>query len=185
MNEYQRKSGLGGFGETVVFEQLSRMGYECTYLERNFRCFDLEASKDGKKFIISIKARNHTNHKNDEKKDHYNLFFNKKKGEIDVDAEVKKAEQIARNRGAIAMWAAVRVDVPKQKYTIYWGYVADLKNKKSIPMSPADRRGHTKLAEDIFDPRVESKWSNVRSSQAVRSTPNGAPSGRALPAEPA
>ena len=112
-----------------------------------------------------------------------NLFFNKKKGEIDVDAEVKEAEKIARNRGAIAMWAAVRVEVPQQSYTIYFGYVADLKNKKSIPMSPADRSRHRKLAEDVVDPRIESKWSNVRRRQAVHSMPNGALGGPTWPGE--
>jgi hypothetical protein len=172
MHGHRRKTELARFGEAVVFEHFARIGYECTYLGYTFRCFDIEASKNGQKYMMSVKTRNHTTDKNDEKRDSYNLFFNKKKGEADVDAEVKIAEAMAQSRNAIPMWVAVRVDVVRQRYTIYLGLVADLKNKKSIPMSPSDRRSHKKLAEDVFDPRIDAKWSNVRRRAVVRPTPN-------------
>jgi hypothetical protein len=63
------------------------------------------------------------------------------------------------------MWVAVRVDVVRQRYSIYWGCVADLDNKKSIPMSSSDRRNHKKLAQDVFDLRIDVGWSNVKARQ--------------------
>jgi hypothetical protein len=160
MLERRRKSELGEFGETVVSEQLRENGYECIPLGYS-RCFDIEASRSDQKYLISVKTRNHTTHTNDEKTDCYNLFYKKSKRD-DVDAEVKIAEQIAQQRNAIPMWCAVRVDVLRKAYDIYYGLVADLKNKKHIPMSPNDRRGHKKLAENVFDPRIDPAWSNTK-----------------------
>jgi hypothetical protein len=75
-----------------------------------------------------VKTRNHTTDKNEEKKDCYNLFYPKKKGG-DPEAVVKMAAEIAQGRNAIQVWAAVRVDIVRQQYDIYWGLVADLTNK--------------------------------------------------------
>jgi hypothetical protein len=75
---------------------------------------------------------------------------------------LKMAAEIARSRNAIQMWAAVRVDVVRQTYDIYWGLVDDLPNKKGIPMSPSDRRRHRTLALNVFDSRIEPRWSNVK-----------------------
>jgi hypothetical protein len=58
--------------------------------------------------------------------------------------------------------AAVRVDVVRQTYDIYWALVDDLPNKKVIPMSPSDRRRHRTLALNVFDLRIEPRWSNVK-----------------------
>jgi hypothetical protein len=165
MLERRRKSELGQFGETVVFERLREDGYECTPLGY-FRCFDIEASKNHQNYLISVKTRNHTTHKNDEKTDPYNLLC-KKRGH-DVDAEVKEAYKIAYQCDAIPMWAAVRVDVVRQLYTIYIGLIDDLKNKKLIPMSPSDRRRHKTLAENVVDQRIKESWSNVRRRPVVR-----------------
>jgi hypothetical protein len=79
----------------------------------------------------------------------------------------KMAVGIAQRRNAIQMWAAVRVDVVRQRYDIHWGLVADLTNKKQIPMSPSDRRSHRALASNAFDPRIEARWSNVKNLPPV------------------
>jgi hypothetical protein len=168
MQEHRRKTELARFGETVALEHLTKIGHECTFLGDYFRCFDIEANKNGNKYLVSVKTRNHTTHNNDEKRDCYNLFFNKKKGEADVNAEVTIATAIARNRNAVPMWVAVRVDVVGQRYSIYWGLVADLKNKKCIPMSPSDRSKYKKLAEDVFDARIDAKWWNVKARRSTR-----------------
>jgi hypothetical protein len=115
---------------------------------------------------VSVKTRNHTTDKNEEKKDCYNLFYPKKKGG-DPEAVVKMAAEIAQGRNAIQVWAAVRVDIVRQQYDIYWGLVADLTNKKQIPMSPSDRRRHRTLAVNVFDSRIEARWSNVKKSRLV------------------
>jgi hypothetical protein len=160
MQEHRRKSALQKFGETVVFERLSKLGYECVYLRDYFPCFDIEAHKNGQTSLVSVKTRNHTTDKNEEKRDCYNLFYPKKKGG-DPEAVVRTAAEIAQRCDATQLWAAVRVDVRSQQYDVYWGAVADLANKKQIPMSPSDRRRHRTLAVNVFDSRIDARWSNV------------------------
>jgi hypothetical protein len=160
MSENRRKSELGRFGETVVCERLAQNGYNCTYLGGTNRCFDIEAYKEGQKFLFSVKTRNHTTYSGDIKKDYYNLFFSKKTS--DPDAAVKAAFEIARGRSAIPMWAAVRVDTARQTFDIYYGRVIDLPDKRYILMGPSDRLKHLKFAQDEFDQRIDPAWSNVR-----------------------
>jgi hypothetical protein len=87
MSEHRRKGDLQKFGERVVFEHLSKLEYTCQFLGDYFPCFDIEAHKEGNASIVSVKTRNHTTSKNEEKKDCYNLFP-KKKG-TDPDAVIK------------------------------------------------------------------------------------------------
>jgi hypothetical protein len=96
MSENRRKSELGRFGETVVCERLAQNGYTCTYLGGTNRCFDIDAYKDGQKFLLSVKTRNHTTYSGDIKKDYYNLFFSRKSS--DPYAVVNAAFEIARGR---------------------------------------------------------------------------------------
>jgi len=152
MVENRRKSELGRFGETVVCERLAQNGYSCTYLGDTNRCFDIEAYKDGQRFLFSVKTRNHTTYMGDIKKDYYNLFFSRKPR--DPKAVVNAAFEIARGRSAIPMWAAVRVDTASQRFDIYHGRVIDLPDKRYIPMGPSDRLKHLKLAEGEFDSRI-------------------------------
>jgi hypothetical protein len=162
MNEYQRRKELGDFGEIVVCEQLSENGYQsCTRIGGNNECYDVEAYKGGQKNLFSIKTRNHTTHTGALKEDPYNLFHNGKKG-CDLYAKVQTALKSAHSQNAIPMWATVRVDAERQEYTIYYGRVADLKDKRYVPMSQNDRLWHHKLAENVFDPRINPEWSNVK-----------------------
>jgi len=161
MVENRRKTELGRFGETVACERLAQNGYSsCTYLGGTNRCFDIEAYKNGQKFLFSVKTRNHTTYTGDTKKDYYNLFFSRNPS--DPYAVVNAAFEIARGRSAIPMWTAVRVDTASQRFDIYYGRVIDLPDKRYIPMGPSDRLKHLKLAQDEFDRRIKAAWSNVR-----------------------
>jgi hypothetical protein len=161
------KASFRNLGRRLSPKHLSKLGYTRKFLGDYFPCFDIEAYKDGQNFIMSVKTRNHTTDKNEEKKDCYNLFYPKQKGG-DPEAVVKVAAEIAQRRNAIQMWVAVRVDVVRQRYDIYWGLVADLANKKQIPMSPSDRRRHRTLAVDVFDSRIDPHWSNVKKPRLMR-----------------
>jgi hypothetical protein len=60
MHDHRRKTDLARFGETVMFEHLTKIGYECTPLGYT-RCFDIEAYNASKqKFLVQVKTRNHT-----------------------------------------------------------------------------------------------------------------------------
>jgi hypothetical protein len=165
--ENRRTSELGRFGETVVCERLAQHGYAYTYLGATNRCFDIEACKDGQKFLFSVKTRNHTTYSGDIKKDYYNLLFSRKPG--DPHAVVNAAFEIARSRSATPMWAAVRIDTARKRFDIYYGRVIDLPDKRYIPMGPSDRLKHLKLAQDEFDARINLAWSNVKLPSPVGS----------------
>jgi hypothetical protein len=159
-HDNRRKSKLGRFGEIAVCEQLSNNGWQnCRRI--GGRCFDIEAYYAGQRYLISVKTRNNTTDKSDLKTDCYNLLYNKRKAD-DVNAEVKMAEEIARQRNAIPMWVALTVDAARKQYDMYHGLVADLENKKRIPMSPSDKLKHKKLAQNVIDQRIDPTWSNVR-----------------------
>ncbi len=162
MNENRRKIELARFGERIVREYLIRNGYtDCTYLGATNRCFDIEACKNGQKFLFSVKTRNHTT-AGDIKNDDYNLFYNRS-ALGDPYEVVKAAFEIARSRSAIPMWAAVRIDTARQRFDIYYGRVLDLPAaKRSIPMEASDRLNHLKFAQDEFDRRISPAWSNVK-----------------------
>jgi hypothetical protein len=148
-----RKKELHEFGKTVALERLEENGYECS--EATVPCFDLEAKKDGLKYIIAVRARNHTTDKNKEKTDTYNLF--------NPDSVVKQAAEIAQERGARAMWVTVRVNTERKVYDAYHGFVNELKSQKQIPMSPNDRFRHKKLTQrEVPDQRIKQEWSNVK-----------------------
>jgi hypothetical protein len=163
--ENRRKSELGRFGETVVCERFTQDGYSCTHLGGANRCFDIEAYKDGQRLLISVKTRNHTTYMGDIKKDYYNLFFSR--NPRDRYAVVNAAFEIAQSRGAIPMWAAVRVDTARKRFDIYYGRVIDLPDKRYIPMDPSDRLKHLKLAQGELDPRINPMWSNVKRKSAA------------------
>jgi hypothetical protein len=162
MNEYQRRNELGRLGEIVVCEQLTKNGWQnCTHIGGINKCYDAEAYKGGQKHLFSVKTRNHTTDKNDLKKNYYNLFHNPKK-KSDPNAQVRIALEIAHSQNAIPMWATVRIDAGRQEYTVYYGRVSDLKDKRHVPMSPNDRLSHQKLVENVFDRRIKPEWSNVK-----------------------
>src|SRR5215831_13059529 len=50
VHEKRRKTKLGRFGEIVVSERLTEKGHKCAPLGDYFPCFDIEASKNARKF---------------------------------------------------------------------------------------------------------------------------------------
>jgi hypothetical protein len=168
VNECRRKTELGRYGEVLVCEHLAKDGWHnCTLIGGTNRCYDVEAYKDRRKFLISVKTRNHTTDKNELKKDGYNLFYNKTKAG-DAQAEVRMALEIAHAHNAIPMWVTVTVDAARQKLLhVCYGLVVNLPNKKLISMSPSDILRHQKLGEqNVFDARINPMWSNVKRKRA-------------------
>ena len=142
-----RKDELHEFGKTVVCEKLAADGWSgCSPISGHF---DIEASKGGKKHLFAIRVRNHTTDQGDIKENDYNLF----EGD-----EIKTAH----DQNAIPMWAAVRINASVQIYDVYIGKVAQLVNKKYIPMGSSARFKHEKLGLKVSDPRIKPEWSNVR-----------------------
>jgi hypothetical protein len=50
----------------------------------------------------------------------------------------------------------------RQFYTICYRVAAALQNKEQVPMSHGDIRRQKTVAENVFDERMDVKWSNIK-----------------------
>ncbi len=119
-----RKKALGELGELIALKTLVDNGFEkISYLNdtkrRNFPFADLLAEKDGKKYALSVKARNKFQN-NGALNNRYNL----KQTHV---AAVEK-ELVAE-----AYWMAIPFD--KNSYSVRFGSVMELKDARGKPLS--------------------------------------------------
>jgi len=123
--EASRKKSLGELGELFAIKALVDNRYDkivnLNDKKMNFPFADLYAEKDGKKFIISVKARNKYQ-KNHKLNAHYNLG-----SEAYKKAEIAEIEYCAE-----ALWMAIQFD--QYTYSIYLGSLSELNGKRAIPM---------------------------------------------------
>jgi len=112
-----RKKALGELGELIALKTLVDNGFEkITHLNdtkrRNFPFADLLAEKDGKKYAISVKARNKFQ-KDGTLNSRYNL-------------KLTHVEAIENELAAEAYWMAIPFD--KNSYSVRFGSVMELKD---------------------------------------------------------
>ncbi len=122
--EAMRKKALGELGELVALKTLVDNGFEkISHLNdtkrRNYPFADLLAEKDGKKYAISVKARNKFQ-KNGTLNNRYNL---KQTHVAAVETELL----------AEAYWMAIPFD--KHSYSVRFGSVMELKDSRGKPLS--------------------------------------------------
>jgi hypothetical protein len=126
IKEALRKKSLGELGELFAIKALVDNHYEkiinLNDKKMNFPFADLYAEKDGKRFIISVKARNKY------QKDHkLNAFYN-----LGNDA-YKKAATATLEYCAEPHWMAIQFD--QFTFSIYWGSLEELNGKNTIPLA--------------------------------------------------
>lgn len=128
--EALRKKSLGELGELFGVKALVDSSFEKVVNlndhKMNFPYADLYAEKDGKKFIISIKARN--KHQKDRTLNaHYNLG----------SRAYEKARSAELEFSAEAHWMAIQFDT--QTYTVYFGSLEELAPRKAIPIRECEQ----------------------------------------------
>jgi Holliday junction resolvase-like predicted endonuclease len=121
--EAMRKKALGELGELVALKTLVDNGFEkISHLNdikrRNYPFADLLAEKNGKKYAISVKARNKFQ-KNGALNSRYNL---KQTYVASVENELV----------AEAYWMAIQFD--KNSYSVRFGSVVELKDAGGRPL---------------------------------------------------
>lgn len=122
--EALRKKALGELGELVALKTLVDNGFEkILHLNdtkrRNFPFADLLAEKDGKKYAISVKARNKF-----QKNGTLNSRYNLKQTHVSA---------VEKELGAEAYWMAIPFD--KSSYSVRFGSVMELKDASGKPFS--------------------------------------------------
>lgn len=123
--EALRKKSLGELGELFAIKALVDNSFEkivnLNDRKMNYPFADLYAEKDGKKYIISIKARNRFQ-KNNKLNASYNLGNN----------AYSKANAAETEYGAKAYWMAIQFD--ELTYSAYFGSLEELNRRNAIPM---------------------------------------------------
>ncbi len=122
--EAMRKKALGELGELVALKTLVDNGFEkILHLNdtkrRNFPFADLLAEKDGKKYAISVKARNKFQ-KNGTLNNRYNL-------------KQTHVAAVEKELAAEAYWMAIPFD--KNSYSVRFGSVMELRDEIGKPLS--------------------------------------------------
>ncbi|MDB5594202.1 MAG: hypothetical protein JWM36_1163 [Hyphomicrobiales bacterium] len=131
---------------------------------------DLQATRSGTSYIISVKARNRL--RDDGRlNESYNLIKIHpakdrllKSAGISVHEITSKLHEevgaISRGYDAVPAWVTVPIDAEVSTYSCYFGIVADLGLRRSIPMKPVHCLRYEVLAEREFDARITGDLSN-------------------------
>lgn len=128
--EAARKKSLGELGELFAIKALVDKKFDrirnLNDKTMNETFADIECEKDGKRYIISVKARNKYL-KNGKLNTRYNLGSN----------VYEKALFTKKKYNATACWIAVQFD--KKTFSIYFGSLADLNGSKAIPVDKCEK----------------------------------------------
>ena len=127
--ETARKKSLGELGElfaikALVDEQYDRIrNLNDDHMNEAFA--DIYCEKDGKRYVISVKARNKYQ-KDGKLNTRYNLGSN----------AYEKAGRVSKHYDAEAYWMAIQFDA--HDYSIYFGSLEELKGSKAIPVNKCE-----------------------------------------------
>ena len=129
--EAARKKSLGELGELFAIKALVDNKFDrirnLNDKLMNETFADIECEKEGKKYIISVKARNKYQ-KNGKVNTRYNL-----------GREVySKALMAEKKYNAIAHWMAIQFD--KNSFSIYFGSLEELQGSKAIPVDKCEKK---------------------------------------------
>ncbi len=130
IKEAARKKSLGELGELFAIKALVDNEFDrirnLNDRQLNEPFADIECEKGGKKYIISVKARNKFQ-RDGKLNSRYNLGTN----------AYDKAAASEKKFNAKAHWMAIQFD--RKSYSIYFGSLEELKGKKAIPVDKCER----------------------------------------------
>jgi hypothetical protein len=165
----ERITRLGRLGEDLVAERLCDQGFadvENLNLRRhNYPFGDLLATKDGMRYFIGVKARNEMRQGEVGLNESYNLVLISDPANARLKEQGKTTDQItsmllaevsalAAGLDATPAWATVSIRPRAGTYSAYFGLVARLGNRRSVPMTPKACARYQCLARDRSDPRI-------------------------------
>jgi hypothetical protein len=128
--EAARKKSLGELGELFAIKALVDKKFDrirnLNDQSMNEAFADIECEKDGRRYVISVKARNKYQ-KNGKLNTRYNLG-----SKVNVLAKVSEERYHAK-----AYWLAIQFD--SKSFSIYFGSVEELKGHKAIPIDKCEK----------------------------------------------
>src|SRR5258708_7166088 len=162
----ERITKLGRLGEDLAAERLKHEGFtdiENLNLRRNNCPFgDLLATRRAVRYFIGVKARNEMRQGDVGLNESYNLVLISDAANARLKERGKTPDQItmlllaevaslAAALNATPAWATVAVRPRAGTYSAYFGIVAQLGNRRSVPMTPKACATYHCLARDRPD----------------------------------
>lgn len=175
----ERTGALGALGECLAGEALINNGFEniknLNTTQHNHPFGDLLAERDGKKYLISVKARNE---KKDDGRlnDSYNCIIVSKAKNDRLKDEGKSVEEITKLAikevkdlallyEAVPAWITIPIRPERGAYAVYFGLLSQLGEKRAIPMTPDAIRQYQCLVQWKIDNRITAALSNKKKSE--------------------
>ena len=165
----ERTTRLGRIGEVLAAERLAYHGFSdvenLNDARANFPFADLAAVRGGRRYLVSVKARNEMRQGGGQRNDSYNLIQIRDVASARLKLDGLNTQQITRklldevqliadSHDAEPAWITVTVRARAGTYSAYFGLVASLGLKRSIPMTLTACRAYECLAEDLADGRI-------------------------------
>jgi len=172
----ERVTKLGRLGEVLAAEGLKRNGFtdvEDLNLRRiNHQFGDLLATKNGVRYFISVKTRNEMRQGEVGMNEAYNLILISNVANAELKRQGETADQItemllaevgdlAAVYDATPAWITVVISAKAGTYSAYFGLVATLGNRRSVPMTLKAREEYLCLADNLTDGRVTADLLNT------------------------
>lgn len=141
----QRWQRFGALGEQLALEILLRNGFtnirNVNTEKMNFAYADVVAERDGKRYVISVKARNKYERVRDPSRPR-RLNSRYKLGARCYELAATAEKELSGH----AAWLAIAVE--RATYSAYFGLLASLNNSRGIAMSERATMSHECLAQD-------------------------------------
>jgi hypothetical protein len=166
---------LGAWGEELVAERLQHHGFtnieNLNLRRRNYPFGDVLATKDGARYFIGVKARNEMRQGDAGLNESYNLVLISDAANAKLKEQGKTPDQITillaevsrlgAALDAMPAWATIAVRPRAGTYSAYFGLVAQLGNRRSVPMTPKACAMYRCLARQRADVRVATDLLNA------------------------
>ena len=171
-----RTRQLGDLGEQWTITLLEDAGFsfiqDLNAVRYNHPGGDFLANRKGKRYFITVKARNRFVQGTRRLNGGYNIY-------------PEKVRRAAKEYAAIPSWITIQLDTENRCYSAYFGTVDSLRNPNAVavPMSPGAVSGYECLAKERFDLAITPALSNqlVERSEAETKTVADRQSGRDRP----
>jgi hypothetical protein len=167
--QIERITKLGRLGEILAAERLKHHGFvdivDLNSKRMNYPFADLLATDAGTRYLIGVKARNAMRQGEVGLNESYNLILIPDATNHELKRQGRTTDQItsmlwdevaelAKLHAATPAWITVPVRPKAGTYSAYFGLVASLGNKRSVPMTAKACAMYRCLARDISDPRI-------------------------------
>ena len=172
----ERITKLGRLGEVLAAEGLKRNGFtdveDLNLRGVNHQFGDLLATKNGVRHFIGVKTRNELRRGEIGMNEAYNLILISNVANAELKRQGETGDQITEmllaevaDLGALyhatPAWITVAISAKAGTYSAYFGLVAALGNRRSVPMTLKAREDYLCLADNLTDRRVTVDLLNI------------------------